>query len=65
MVQSLIIARRQAIPNYVMSCFLLPKTFSEEIEAVFSRYWWQKSQSNKGIHWCILEKLCNLKDGRV
>ncbi|KAL1133768.1 hypothetical protein V6Z11_A12G061300 [Gossypium hirsutum] len=30
----------QAIPNYIMSCFLLPKTFCEEIEGVFVRHWW-------------------------
>lgn len=28
-----------------------------------SRYWWQRSSSNKGIHWCKWVDLCDLKDG--
>ncbi|KAA3474346.1 reverse transcriptase [Gossypium australe] len=35
----------------------------KKIEAILCRYWWQKSQSNCGIHWCSCERLCNLKEG--
>lgn len=42
----------QAIPMYVMSCFLLPKMFCEKIEAILNCYWWQKTPSMHSIHWC-------------
>ncbi|KAA3484647.1 reverse transcriptase [Gossypium australe] len=42
----------QAIPNYAMNCFLLPKSFCEELEAIFAKFWWQHGKKKKGIHWC-------------
>lgn len=33
----------QVIPSYAMMCFLLPKSFCNEIEELFVRFWWQKS----------------------
>ncbi|KAH1073516.1 hypothetical protein J1N35_025844 [Gossypium stocksii] len=43
-------------------CFLLPKTFCKEIEAVLARFWWQKLTEKRGIHWCEWSYLCNLKE---
>lgn len=37
----------QAIPSYTMSCFLLPKTLSQEIERAFNGYWWQSGSDIK------------------
>ncbi|KAL4281614.1 hypothetical protein GQ457_03G026570 [Hibiscus cannabinus] len=51
----------QSIPVFAMSCFLFPKTFCQELKAIFARFWWQKSNEKKGIHWCKWEHLCWLK----
>ncbi|KAA3465545.1 reverse transcriptase [Gossypium australe] len=52
----------QAIPTYSMACFLLPKTLCDEFENIMAKFWWQKGQGKKGIHWCAWKKLCILKD---
>ncbi|KAL8148945.1 hypothetical protein AgCh_006084 [Apium graveolens] len=43
----------QAIPSYSMSCFLIPKTLCQELERMFSNYWWRSGRSNdqKGVNW--------------
>ncbi|XP_039015893.1 uncharacterized protein LOC120146379 [Hibiscus syriacus] len=33
-----------------------------EIESIMARFWWQKSEAQRGIHWFSLMKLCILKD---
>ncbi|KAA3473813.1 reverse transcriptase [Gossypium australe] len=38
----------QAIPTYSMVCFLLPKSFCDELESVIGRFWWQKGRGKKG-----------------
>ncbi|KAL8114438.1 hypothetical protein AgCh_021333 [Apium graveolens] len=39
----------QTIPAYSMSCFLLPRSLSQEIERLFNGYWWKSGSSqNKG-----------------
>ncbi|KAA3472916.1 reverse transcriptase [Gossypium australe] len=52
----------QAIPTYMMACFLLPKTLCVEIESIMAKFWWQKGIGRKGIHWCEWRKLCELKE---
>ncbi|KAK5834916.1 hypothetical protein PVK06_010596 [Gossypium arboreum] len=42
----------QAIPTYSMSCFLFPKTLCTKLESIMSRFWWQKSLTRNGMHWC-------------
>lgn len=37
----------QAIPTYVMSYFLLPKSFCGDLENVFAKFWWQKGYGKK------------------
>ncbi|KAA3456989.1 reverse transcriptase [Gossypium australe] len=51
----------QAIPTYSMSCFLLPKTLCTKLESIMSRFWWQKSSTRKGMHWCNWVSLSLLK----
>lgn len=36
----LIKAVLQAIPTYIMSCFLIPKTILEEMESLVKQFWW-------------------------
>ncbi|XP_050238375.1 uncharacterized protein LOC126687864 [Mercurialis annua] len=54
----LIKAVAQAIPNYIMSCFLLPKTFCEEIQGMVSRFWWGNSDSKSSVHWMSWDRMC-------
>ncbi|KAA3454975.1 reverse transcriptase [Gossypium australe] len=52
----------QAIPNYAINCFLLPKSFCEELEAIFAKFWWQHGKKKKGIHWCQWKVMCRSKE---
>lgn len=52
----------QAIPNYVMSLFLLPIGTCEELEKIFADYWWGKNEhGNPNLHWMSWERLCKHK----
>ncbi|KAA3466735.1 reverse transcriptase [Gossypium australe] len=52
----------QAIPTYVMSRFLLQKSLCGELENIFAKFWWQKGQRKKGIHWCQWKYMCCPKE---
>ncbi|KAK8629910.1 hypothetical protein V6N13_078727 [Hibiscus sabdariffa] len=53
----------QAIPSYVMQCFLLPVTFCDELCSLITRFWWYNSkEKERGIHWLNWRKLCKPKD---
>lgn len=42
----------QCLPNYAMSCFLLPTEITRDIEKSIARFWWDSGTSDKrGIHW--------------
>ncbi|KAA3489222.1 RNA-directed DNA polymerase reverse transcriptase family protein [Gossypium australe] len=45
-----------------MSCFLLPSSFCGEIERIMARFWWQKADRKKGIHWCQWQQMCQPKE---
>ncbi|XP_012087680.1 uncharacterized protein LOC105646435 [Jatropha curcas] len=48
----------QAMPSYVMSLFLLPKTLCSEIEGIMNKFWWESGGANsKGIHWLAWEHM--------
>ncbi|XP_010446169.1 PREDICTED: uncharacterized protein LOC104728960 [Camelina sativa] len=48
-----------AVPTFVMSCFLLPKTVTSKLTSAVAKFWWSSGQSG-GIHWLAWEKLCAL-----
>lgn len=54
----------QAIPTYVISSFLLPKSLCDEMEGIIAKFWWQKGHGKKGIHWCSWKNICFLKENR-
>ena len=51
----------QAIPTYVMSCFLHPIGLCEHIESMVSKFWWGSKQDERKIHWIKWETLCKEK----
>ncbi|KAG7535395.1 Endonuclease/exonuclease/phosphatase superfamily [Arabidopsis thaliana x Arabidopsis arenosa] len=48
----------QALPTYVMSCFLLPKNIRSKLSSAISNFWWSNKQESKGLHWIAWDKLC-------
>ncbi|CAJ2644561.1 unnamed protein product [Trifolium pratense] len=53
----------QAIPAYVMSMFILPSSFIDDIEKMINAFWWGGGNGNsKGIHWLAWERLACPKD---
>ncbi|CAJ2668628.1 unnamed protein product [Trifolium pratense] len=53
----------QAIPTYVMSMFILPSSFIDDIEKMINAFWWGGGNGNsKGIHWLAWERLACPKD---
>jgi hypothetical protein len=47
----LISAVIQALPTYLMSCFLLPKVMCDQIEQTMCRFWWGSRDRQHKIHW--------------
>lgn len=56
----LIKAVLQAIPTYVMSCFLLPTSLILDLEKMVKQYWWGGGDSNS-MHWVSWDRLCRSK----
>ncbi|CAA7037370.1 unnamed protein product [Microthlaspi erraticum] len=52
----------QALPTYVMSCFLLPLGIIKKIRSAIARFWWSSKIESKGLHWIAWEKICISKD---
>lgn len=48
----------QALPTYVMSCFLLPQNVTNKLQSAISHFWWSTKQNNKGMHWIAWDKIC-------
>lgn len=47
----------QAIPVFVMSCFLLPQETCDNIERAVCKFWWGSNGDNKKIHWVRKDKV--------
>ncbi|XP_057452170.1 uncharacterized protein LOC130743990 [Lotus japonicus] len=52
----------QAIPAYVMSCFVLPDGLCDQIEGMISKFYWGGDVSKRSLHWVSWDKLCRAKD---
>ena len=51
----------QAIPIYIMGCFLLPQGLYDHIESLISRFWWGRKNGERKIHRVKWLKLCENK----
>jgi hypothetical protein len=58
---TLIKAVAQAIPTYVMSCFLLPKELCSHMESMICKLWWGSNNEKRKIHWVKWSKICKNK----
>lgn len=54
-------ALAQAIPTFFMSCFKIPISLIDEMNAMISRFWWGKTGGGKGIHWTKWMDMCTWK----
>ena len=48
----------QALPTYVMSCFLLPQDILNKLKSSIANFWWSTKENNKGLHWMAWDKIC-------
>ena len=51
----------QAIPTFAMSCFKLPTTLCNDIEALIRKFWWGQRGNQRKIHWAKWSSLCQPK----
>jgi hypothetical protein len=58
---TLIKAVAQAIPTYIMSIFLLPKSLCDHMESQICRFWWGNNVDKRKIHWVNWKKTCKAK----
>lgn len=52
----------QAIPTYVMSCFLLPQSITHWINQIIVNFWWGQQAEEWKIHWCKWDIACSPKN---
>ncbi|WCJ23841.1 hypothetical protein M5689_005843 [Euphorbia peplus] len=41
----------QAIPQYIMSIFLLPDSLCQEIQGLISKFWWGGTDKKRPMYW--------------
>ena len=52
----------QALPNYVMSMFLIPKTLCHDLQQMMNMFWWGKGINHeRGIHWMSWDRMSQPK----
>lgn len=52
----------QAIPSYIMSCFLLPRSTYHRINQIIANFWWGQRADERKIHWCKWDVACSPKN---
>lgn len=51
----------QALLAYTMSCFKLPKSWCDDLQAMVARFWCGQKNSERKIHWSNWSTLCKPK----
>ncbi|CAN1764153.1 Putative ribonuclease H protein At1g65750 [Linum perenne] len=49
--ETMIKAILQALPSYLFSCFMLPKTLIKKMNAIVIKFWWNGDMKANPIHW--------------
>ncbi|KAJ4891732.1 hypothetical protein Rs2_31480 [Raphanus sativus] len=52
----------QAVPTYVMSCYLLPQGITDKLRSTTSNFWWSSKQNSIDLHWIAWDEICTPKD---
>ncbi|KAL4340840.1 hypothetical protein GQ457_08G018090 [Hibiscus cannabinus] len=52
----------QALPQYIMSCYLLPRTITDRITSSMRRYWWTGKANKRGWPLMAWDKICSPKN---
>jgi len=52
----------QSITSYIMSIYLLPNSFIDDIEKMINAFWWGGRSNNRGIKWIAWERVAYPKD---
>ena len=42
----------------MMSIFRLPDSFIDDVQAMFSRFWWGANEEHRKIHWHCWKDMC-------
>jgi hypothetical protein len=51
----------QSIPTYTMSCFKLPESLCNDLNSMFSNFWWGHHDKARKAHWLQWNKMCKSK----
>ena len=51
----------QAILTYTMSCFQIPKSLYDEMEAMMRKFWWGQRGQESRIAWVSWRRMCKSK----
>ncbi|XP_074341815.1 uncharacterized protein LOC141679206 [Apium graveolens] len=55
-------SKKQAVPTYAMSCFILPKSLCKELKKIMNSFWWGSSGGgSRGIKWLSWSNMCMSK----
>ncbi|XP_062014693.1 uncharacterized protein LOC133731307 [Rosa rugosa] len=52
----------QALPNYVMNCYLLPKSLCDDLQQLCAQFFWGSTDEKRKIHWRSWERMCIPKE---
>ena len=52
----------QAVPTFVMSCYLLPQGITNKLRSTTSNFWWSSKQNSRCLHWIAWDEICTPKD---
>lgn len=51
----------QAVPLYVMSCYMLPKSVCDNLHQLCAQFFWGSTDEKKKIHWRSWDRMCLTK----